>query len=116
MVILSCEQLEERMAALHRASLDLVRDISLESLLERIANEACQQTNAKYAAVGVLGDNGTLLQFVPVGMTKKEMDLMAHPPRGKGLLGVLMNSREIVRVSNIADDPEAQVFLNTTPP
>ena len=37
---LTKEQLEERLLALHRASLDLVRDISLESLLKRIATLA----------------------------------------------------------------------------
>ncbi len=110
MVMLSCEQLEERMAALHRASLDLVRDISLESLLERIASEACRQTNAKYAAVGVLGENGDLSHFVPVGMSKGEISKMAHPPQGVGLLGDLMNSKKIVRVSNVAVDPRSAGF------
>ena len=43
---LSCEQLEERLAALHQASLELVQDISVDSLLERIARIACDQVDA----------------------------------------------------------------------
>ncbi len=76
MITLTREQLEERLAALHRASLELVQDISLESLLERIAIVACEQVAARYAAVGVLNENGELDQFIPIGMTPTEIRQM----------------------------------------
>src|SRR5581483_5909079 len=40
-MLLTREQLQERLIALHRASLELVKDVSLEHLLERIATLAC---------------------------------------------------------------------------
>jgi len=40
MVILTREQLEERLAALHQASLELVQDLSLDVVLERIVQLA----------------------------------------------------------------------------
>ena len=40
MGILTREQLEERLATLHRASLELVRDLSRNAVLERIVNLA----------------------------------------------------------------------------
>ena len=40
MVLLTREQLEDRLAALHRASLELVRNLSLDMVLERIAEMA----------------------------------------------------------------------------
>jgi len=110
MITLTREQLEERLAALHRASLELVQDISLESLLERIAIVACEQVSARYAAVGVLNENGELDQFIPIGMTPAEIQKMAHPPRGKGLIGALRNSRQTIRLKNIADDPRSAGF------
>ena len=58
MATLTREQLEERLAALHEVSLELVRDLSLEVVLERIADMARQQANAAYAALGVVDDNG----------------------------------------------------------
>jgi two-component system, NarL family, sensor histidine kinase DevS len=116
MVTLTFEQLEERLAALHRASLELVRDISLESLLHRIAVMACEQVNARYAAVGVLGENGQLEQFIPVGMDEDVISKMAHPPRGLGLIGALMQSDEAIRVPNIADDPRSAGFPKHHPP
>ena len=42
-MLLTREQLQERLFALHRASLELVKDVSLETLLERIASTACEQ-------------------------------------------------------------------------
>ena len=43
MVLLTREQLEDRLAALHQASLELVTDLSLETVLERIVQLAREQ-------------------------------------------------------------------------
>ncbi len=67
----SCEELENRLAALHQASLELVQEMTLDSLLQRIAEIACDQVNARYAAVGVIDAQGGLEKFIPVGMTSR---------------------------------------------
>ncbi len=93
--ILTREQLEERLATLHQASLELVKDISLETLLERIAQLACEHVDAQYAAVGVLDAEGHLEKFIPVGMSLRKSSGMDHPPLGLGLIGMLMDTMEI---------------------
>ncbi len=113
--ILTREQLEERLAALHRASLELVKNISLETLLERIAALACEQVMAQYAAVGVLDDNGKLEKFIPVGMTLEAIQKMEHPPVGKGLIGALMNTTGPIRLANIHEDPRSSGFPSHHP-
>lgn len=110
MATLTREQLEDRLAALHRASLELIQDISLESLLERIANMACEQAGARYAAVGVLDENGELERFIPIGMTEREIRKMEHPPRGLGLIGALMRSSETIRIADVCSDPRSVGF------
>jgi two-component system, NarL family, sensor histidine kinase DevS len=115
MATLTREQLEDRLAALHRASLELVQDISLDSLLERIAGVACEQAGACYGAVGVLGDNGELVKFITVGVTSEERVLMGHPPVGKGLIGALMHSNKPIRLSKISDDPRNVGFPKNHP-
>lgn len=104
MVLLTREQLEERLAALHRASLELVSNLSLESVLERIVNLAREQANARYAALGVLDEEGELEQFIPVGMTPDEIKQMDHPPIGLGLIGALQKEQRSIRVADIAAD------------
>lgn len=110
MSTLTKEQLEDRLMALHRASLDLVRDISLESLLKRIATLACEQAAAQYAAVGVVGVNGELEQFITVGMSEQEIGRMGHPPVGRGLIGALMRSKTAIRVADISTDSRSAGF------
>ena len=41
--------------------------------------------------MGILDENGKLEKFIPIGMKAEEMQLMAHPPVGKGLIGELMH-------------------------
>jgi two-component system, NarL family, sensor histidine kinase DevS len=104
---LSREELQKRLIALHQASLELVQDISVESLLKRIAQIACDQVGARYAAVGVMGTDGSLEQFISVGVTEAQIAKMTHPPRGVGLIGALMNSTTPIRLANIQDDPRS---------
>ncbi len=110
MVVLTREQLEERLVALHRASLELVSNLSLDSLLERIVSLACEQSRARYAALGVVNDKGELVQFIPVGMTKEQVRRMDHPPYGKGLIGALQKEQHTIRVADIGADPRSVGF------
>ena len=109
-MLLTREQLQERLFALHRASLELVKDVSLETLLERIASTACQQADARYAALGVLDDEGKLRQFVSVGMTDAQVKKVAHPPVGHGLLGELMDTKYPLRIPVISEHPRSVGF------
>lgn len=109
-MLLTREQLQERLIALHRASLELVQDVSLETLLERIAASACEQAEARYAAVGVMDDHGKLKKFITVGMTETEIQRIAHEPQGYGLIGALINSDDPIRVPVIEEDARAVGF------
>src|SRR5512143_444329 len=109
-MLLTREQLQERLIALHAASLELVKDVSLDHLLERIAAVACEQASARYAALGVLDENGKLVKFITVGMTDEEIKRMAHPPVGKGLIGELMNTENPLRVPAIQNHPRSSGF------
>ncbi len=109
-MLLTREQLQERLIALHRASLELVKDTSLDHLLERIAKTACEQADANYAALGVLSEDGKLEKFIAVGMTKDEIKKIAHPPIGKGLIGELMDTEVPLRIPQISEHPNSVGF------
>ncbi|HEX9012609.1 MAG TPA: GAF domain-containing protein, partial [Anaerolineaceae bacterium] len=113
---LSREQLEDRLEAIHSASLELVKNIALDSLLEHIATLACQQVQARYAAVGVLDENGGLEKFIPIGMTPSEIARLSHPPQGLGLIGALMHSDETIRIPDIQQEPRSAGFPPHHPP
>lgn len=110
MALLTREQLEERLAALHRASLELVRELSLDTVLERIVHLAREQADASYAALGVLDEEGNLVRFIPVGMSAEAVRQMENPPVGMGLIGAMSREYRTIRVANIQDDPRSEGF------
>ena len=107
---LTKKRLEQRLLTLHTASLELVQDITIDSLLERIASLACQEAEAQYAAVSVLGEKGEIEKFITVGMTPEQMKEIDHYPRGLGLIGAMMNTKKPVRVASIRQDPRSAGF------
>ena len=115
-MLLSREELQDRLIALHQATLELVKDVSLETLLERITSVASNQSRARYAALGVLDDEGKLRQFITVGMSAEEIKQMPHPPRGLGLIGAMMRGDSgTIRIPEIEDDPRSVGFPENHP-
>lgn len=110
MVILTREQLEERLATLHKASLELVGDLSLDVVLHRIGNLARAQAGARYAALGLLGEDGQIDRFIPVGMTDEQIEQIGARPIGKGMLGALKTERQPIRIPEISADPRSGGF------
>jgi two-component system, NarL family, sensor histidine kinase DevS len=110
MEVLTREQLEERLAVLHQASLEVVRDLSLDNVLERIIQLALQQAGARYAALGLVDDQGKMVQFIPVGLDEEEKARIGHHPVGKGMIGALMDERRTIRIPDISTDPRSYGF------
>lgn len=110
MSLLTREQLEERLVSLHRASLELVSDLSLRTVLERIVRLAREEADADYAALGVFDDAGNLVQFIPIGLDEKEIQKIPHPPKGLGLLGMLKQERKTLRIADMQHDPRSVGF------
>ncbi len=110
MSLLTPEQLEERLISLHRASLELVSDLSLTTVLERIVRLAKEEADAQYAALGVFDDESNLVQFIPIGMDEEEIQKMPYPPKGLGLLGALKQERKTLRIADIQKDPRSVGF------
>ena len=110
-MLLTREELQGRLIALHQASLELVKDISLETLLERIVSLACEQAGARYGALGILDEDGKLKRFITVGMSAEEIKRIPHPPHGLGLIGALMRGDSgNIRIPEIAADPRSAGF------
>jgi len=99
---LSCEQLQDRLLALHRANLELIKDVSLDTLLERIATVASEQADAKYAALVTFDDEGNVANFVSVGMDESLTKKISMQPQEMGLLNALKDTNDPIRLSNAA--------------
>jgi signal transduction histidine kinase len=88
---------------------------TLKQVLQRIAYVAQQLVHSRYAALGIPGEHRTMKYFEVVGLTEDEIHQIAHPPIGRGLLGVIMNEREILRLEHMRDDPRSSGFPDNHP-
>lgn len=81
-----------------------------EGVLERIAEAAQRLVNARYVALGIPDGDGHLKYFKVVGVTPEEIKRIGHPPVGRGLLGIIMNERHVLRLEDMADHPRSVGF------
>ena len=89
---------------------------TLEEVLERIAEVTQRLIGARYVALGVPDGTGSLKFFKVVGVTPEIIELIGHLPVGRGLLGVIMNDREVVRLEDMEDHPRRVGFPKNHPP
>ncbi len=92
------------------AVVGVISETSLPLLLRRITEAACDLTGARYGALGVLGPDGSLSDFVAVGMTPKQREAIGAPPVGLGLLGKLIANGGPVRLDDLTKHPDAVGF------
>jgi signal transduction histidine kinase len=107
---------QERYERLLEAGLALSSELSLPAILQRIVELAAGITGARYGALGVLGRDGRITEFVTTGVTPEQRAAIGHIPVGRGILGVLIDEAAPLRLRNIADDPRSVGFPPNHPP
>ena len=88
----------------------MVGTAQLENLLGRLVETARAGTGAKYAALGVIGEHKTLVEFVQRGIDDETVRMIGHLPEGRGVLGTLIRNRETIRLDRISDHPDSVGF------
>ncbi len=90
--------------------------LELDSTLQRIVQSATSLLNCRYGALGVRASAGGLSEFVYEGITPEDRALMDHLPEGRGVLGLLIDHPQTVRLENLADHPASVGFPPNHPP
>jgi signal transduction histidine kinase len=104
------------MERLLRVIVGLASDLDLEATLRRIVTAAMELTGAGYGALGVLGPDGTLVSFLHSGMDDATAARIGHLPVGKGVLGVLLDEPQPLRLDDLSAHPAAVGFPEHHPP
>ena len=94
----------------------LASELSLPDVLQRIAELAAELTGAKYAALGVVGPDGKILEFVTVGVTAEQRAHIGNLPVGRGILGLLITEARTIRIPDISRDAASVGFPPNHPP
>jgi signal transduction histidine kinase len=100
----------ERLSALLEAVVGIGSDLELSATLERIVVAACRLVDARYGALGVIGRNGTLSEFITHGLSEAEHRRIGHLPTGRGVLGVLIKDPRPVRLPDIGRHEQSYGF------
>jgi GAF domain-containing protein len=106
--------IHERYERLLEAGLALAGDLSLPATLQRIVELAAGLAGARYGALGVLGRDGVITEFITTGVSGEERAAIGHIPHGRGILGVLIDDARPLRLHDIAEDPRSVGLRRTT--
>ncbi|MET9273539.1 GAF domain-containing protein [Kribbella sp. NPDC003557] len=108
---------QERLRALLDAVVGIGADLDLNSTLDRIVTAACELVGAQYGALGVVGPDGKrLVRFITHGVTEGEIAAIGPYPEGHGILGLLIEHPEPLRMHDLAEHPRSYGFPSNHPP
>jgi signal transduction histidine kinase len=106
----------ERLRALLDAVVGISTDLDLRSTLQRIVRSACDLAGARYGALGVIGDDRQLSDFVTHGIDPDAHAAIGDLPHGRGVLGLLITDPHPVRMPDITRHPRSYGFPPHHPP
>jgi len=107
---------QNRVHTLLDAVLAIGSDLDLDAVLHQIVESAVQLVDCRYGALGVLGEEGTIKQFVTVGVDVDTIGRIGHYPRGEGILGLLIREPHPLRLADLSDHPDSVGFPPGHPP
>jgi signal transduction histidine kinase len=102
--------------ALHEAGLAIPSELSLETVLQKAVDQARELVGARYGALSILRDGGGIDLFITSGLSAEERARIGPPPQGRGLLGVVLNEGQRLRLPDLARDPRSIGFPPHHPP
>ncbi len=111
---------DRRLERLVQAVQAMAGDLELEALLQRIVDAALELAGARYAALGVIdhgqGEGTFLASFVHAGMPDAIVRRIGHLPEGRGILGLLIEQPEPIRLADLTQHEASAGFPEGHPP
>ncbi|GAA1862195.1 sensor histidine kinase [Actinomadura bangladeshensis] len=107
----------DRVHALLEAVVSIGGELDLATVLRRIVEAATTLVDARYGALGVIGEEGErLVRFVTTGVSDEEIEAIGHWPHGEGILGLLIREPHALRLADLAEHPASSGFPANHPP
>ncbi len=106
----------ERDQGLFEAVVAVAAGLELKSTLRRIVQAAVNLSNARYGALGVIGPDGRVGEFIHVGMDPATAQDIGDLPTGRGVLGLLIDHPVPLRMDNLTKHPASAGFPAGHPP
>lgn len=110
------ERQNRELLALHAATQDVHAELSLDRLLQRVVDQATALLDARYGAITVINERHRIETFVTAGISDELRARLGPPPVGHGLLGVVLNEGQRLRLPDLTRDPRSHGFPPHHPP
>jgi signal transduction histidine kinase len=102
---------EHRLRELIEVGRSLVAELDQEVVMNRALEVACELTGARYAALGVLDENRVDLErFITRGIDAKAREAIGGLPRGRGVLGLVIEDPVPLRLTDVGEHPRSFGF------
>src|SRR4051812_2655646 len=86
----------------------LVSELDVDAVLDRVVRTAAETTGARYAALGILDERREGLErFLTYGLDAQARATIGDPPRGRGVLGVLIEDPRPLRLGSVSEHPRS---------
>ncbi|HEX6312397.1 MAG TPA: GAF domain-containing protein [Acidimicrobiia bacterium] len=105
----------DRLHGLLEAVVAVASDLSLSAVLRRIIEAATALVDARYGALGVIGPDRSLAEFVHVGMDDATVEAIGNLPEGRGILGLLIADPRPLRLHDLTRDANSFGFPRNHP-
>jgi signal transduction histidine kinase len=96
--------------ALVEATRAIAEVLDVEAVLKLIVQSVRELAHAEYAALGIVDAGGRIERFITVGVTPEHRARIGAPPRGHGLLGLIIRDGHSFRIPDIAAHPDSFGF------
>ncbi|MEU3459324.1 GAF domain-containing protein [Streptomyces sp. NPDC006733] len=106
----------DRVHELLEAVLSVGQELELAQVLRGIVEAAVVLVDAEYGALGVIGDEERLAQFLTEGVSPEQISAIGPLPSGHGLLGELIRHPEPLRLAELSEHPSSVGFPANHPP
>jgi two-component system, NarL family, sensor histidine kinase DevS len=106
----------DRVNALFEAVMAVGMNLDIEEVLRGIVEAAVTLVDARYGAMGVIGEGGRLADFIPVGLSEADIAQIHHWPEGRGLLGALITDPRPLRIADLHAHALSSGFPEGHPP
>lgn len=109
-------QQNRELLALNASGLDILGELDLDLVLQRVVDEATRLLDVRYGALLVVNTDGEIDRFFTAGVSAERRAKIGNLPRGRGLLGVPLRSGERLILDEIGDDARSVGFPEHHPP
>ena len=107
----------ERLVRLIESGRGLMEELDPELVLDRLLETARELTGARYAALGVLDEQRReLARFITRGVDAATHGAIGELPRGRGILGLLIEDARPLRLHDIGEHPKSYGLPVAHPP